>query len=182
MQTTLVYSSRQKMFGYLAASVACGIVGAALWRMDHSSPFALLGITAFVFGTYASGRPLLNRSPRITIDDRGIVDRTLRYGLVEWKDIEGAYLLRKRLFAIAGVVICLQLRDTKKYIDRLPAWVGRRVVRNVRAGATPVTLNLIGVDTEPEKILSMIDEQLMARRLAARPVSALHDVREVRKA
>jgi len=37
------------------------------------------------------------------------------------------------------------------------------VGRNARAGATPVSLNVIGVDTEPEEILSVIDRELDAR-------------------
>ena len=116
-------------------------------------------------------RQLLNRRPRITIDENGIVDRTLRYGLIEWKDIEGAYLLRKPVFGLAAAFICLQLRDTKKYTDRLPPWVRRRVARNTRAGATPVSLNLIGLDAEPEEILSAIDRELYKR--SARGAAAL---------
>jgi hypothetical protein len=151
------------MFRYLGASLAFGIAGAALWRMDNSSPYPWLGFMIFVFGTYASGRQLLNRRPRITIDDRGVIDRTLRYGLIEWNDIDGAYLLRKPVFGIAASFICLQLRDAKKYTDRLPPTARRLVGRNARAGATPVSLNVIGVDTEPEEILSVIDRELHAR-------------------
>jgi len=166
MQPVIVNSSLGQALRYLASAVAFGVVGAALWKMDPSQPFAWLGIMVFVFGTYASGRQLLNGRPRITIDDNGIVDRTLRYGLIEWKDIEGAYLLRKPIFGIAATFICLRLRDTKKYTERLPATARRLVARNARAGGTPVSLNLIGVDMEPEKILGVVDRELYARSAA----------------
>ena len=151
------------MLGYLALALAFGVVGAALWRMDSTSPYAWLGIILFVFGAYASIRQLLNRRPRITIDDKGIVDRTLRYGLVEWNDIEGAYLKRKAIVGFVATFICLQLRDTKKYTDRLPPTARRLAGQNTRAGATPVSLNLIGIDAEPEEILSVIDKEVRAR-------------------
>jgi len=140
-------------------------------NIGTTTPYAWLGIMIFVLGAYASGRQLLNRRPRITIDDKGIVDRTLRYGLIEWKDIESAYLLRKPIFGIDATFICLRLRDTKKYTDRLPPTARRLVGRNARAGGTPVSLNLIGVDTEPEEILSVIDNELRARSEARATVS-----------
>jgi hypothetical protein len=102
MQPIVIRSSRRKMFGYLSLALFCGVVGAALWRMDNSSPYAWLGIILFVFGAYAAGRQLLNSQPRITIDDKGIVDRTLLYGLIEWNDIEGAYVKRKAAIPTSG--------------------------------------------------------------------------------
>lgn len=159
------------MLGYLALALFFGVVGAALWRMDNSSPYAWLGIILFVFGAYASGRQLLNNQARITIDDKGIVDRTLRYGLIEWNDIEGAYVKRKATVGFVATLICLQLRDTKKYTDRLPPTARRLVGRNARAGATPVSLNLIGVDVEPEEILSVIDKEVRARSGAGAEVT-----------
>ena len=168
MQPIVIRSSRRKMLGYLGLALAFGVIGAVLWRMDSSSPYAWLGIILFVFGAYASGRQLLNSRPRITIDDNGIVDRTLRYGLIEWNDIEGAYVKRKATVGFVATFICLQLRDTKKYTDRLPPTARRLVAHNSRPGATPVSLNLIGVDVEPEEILSVIDKQVRAHA-GARP-------------
>ena len=159
------------MLGYLGLALFFGVVGAALWKMDSSSPFAWLGIIVFVFGAYASIRQLLNSRPRITIDDKGIVDRTLRYGLIEWSDIEGAYVKRKAIVGLVATFVCLQLRDTKKYTDRLPPTARRLVGRNARAGATPVSLNLIGVDVEPEVILSVIDKEVRARSGSRAPVT-----------
>ena len=127
-----------------------------LWRIDSSSTWALLCFCIGFLGISTSIRPLLVRGRRITIDDRGIVDHMLRYGVVEWSDIESVSLKKQSLFGLfENTIVILQLRDRKKYIDRLPAYV-RPLVRSV-------FLNLTAIDVKPEEIVGVIDRELSAR-------------------
>jgi hypothetical protein len=100
----------------------------------------------------------------ITIDDRGILDRRLRYGLIEWNDIEGAYLRRYTptgwRTGSGSILLCLQLRDPKKYTDRLPPITRRLVGLNALFGETSVFLNLTGTDAEPEEIVDLIERKV----------------------
>ena len=165
MQPVIVYSSRSKLYRNISTALALGAAGGILWRMNSSSTWALLCICLGFLGISTVVRPLMMRGPRITIDDKGIVDHMLRYGLIEWSDIEGASLKRKSIVGLfANTFMCLQLRDTKKYTDRLPSYVRPLVGLNRTAGGTPVTLNLTGVDAEPEQILNVILRELDARR------------------
>jgi hypothetical protein len=165
MQPILVYSSRPALYRQLGIALAFGAAGALLWRINSSSTLALLGLCLCFIGISTSIRPLLIRGPRMTIDDKGIVDHMLRYGLIEWSDIEGASLRRKGIVGLfVNTLLCLQLRDTKKYTNRLPSYVRPLVGLNKRVGWTTVTLNLTAVDAEPELILVVIDRELYARR------------------
>ena len=159
MQPLIVQPSRKKWLGYLALSLA--FVAAGVWMIatEGSSLLAwectvFFGCTALVFV-----RQLSDRRPRITIDEKGILDRTLRMGVIEWNDIDGAYLKRMP----GATFICLQLRDAKKYTSRLSPRVQRVVALNEKLGATPVSLNLTGVEAKPQEVLDLIETQVRAR-------------------
>ena len=164
MQPIIVYSSRPKLYRQLAIALAIGVVGAELWKVGSSSTLALLGLCLCFAGIATTIRPLLIRGPRMTIDDKGIVDHMLRYGLIDWSDIEGASLRRNGIAGLfPSTLLCLQLRDTKKYTNRLPSYVRPLVGLNKSVGWATVTLNLTAVDVEPEQILGVIDRELHAR-------------------
>lgn len=156
MQPIIAHTSRAKLRRTVGIAFALGISGAMLWRLDSSSTWALLCFCIGFLGISTSIRPLLVRGRRITIDDRGIVDHMLRYGVVEWSDIESVSLKKQSLFGLfENTIVILQLRDRTKYIDRLPAYV-RPLVRSV-------FLNLTAIDVKPEEIVSVIDRELSAR-------------------
>ena len=163
MQPVIVYSSRSKLYRNIGSAFALGAAGILL-RMTGFSTWALLCMCLGFIGISTVVRPLMMRGPRITIDDRGIVDHMLRYGLIEWSDIEGASLKRKSIAELfVNTFMCLQLRNTQKYTNRLPSYVRPLVGLNRSAGGTPVMLNLTGVDVEPEGILNVILRELSAR-------------------
>ena len=167
MQPISIQSSRKKWLGYLILSLP--FIATGLW-MIASDASSLLGWECTIFfGGVALvfTRQLSDRRPRITIDEKGILDRTLRMGVVEWNDIDGAYLKRMP----GATFICLQLRDAKKYTSRLSPRVQRVVALNEKLGATPVSLNLTGVDAKPQDILDLIETQVRARWQASARVA-----------
>jgi hypothetical protein len=102
---------------------------------------------------------LLDRRPRIVIDDRGILDRTLRVGVIEWGDVEGAYLRRIQ----GNPFLCLELRDPEKYTARLSPTLRRVVALNRTLGFTDLSLNLTGVDVAPELVEELVVKELGVR-------------------
>jgi len=96
---------------------------------------------------------------RLVIDDRGIFDRKLKVGVIEWHDIRGAYVDR-----VAGnAFICLELRDSAKYTSRLSP-VRRLIARlNKTFGYTEFSLNLAGTAVDPDRLRQLILDGVAAR-------------------
>ncbi len=91
---------------------------------------------------------LLNPPRRLVITDRGILDRGLRLGWIQWDEIEGAYQPR--------VGDQDRLRLKLRISDRL----SRRLRRRFRRGGVPelmeVNLNLVGSSLSVVEILQRI--------------------------
>jgi hypothetical protein len=162
MQPILIHSARVTWLGYLFSTLVSASIGAALITTNVSSLWGWACIVVSCAGTVATVRQRLDRRPRITIDDNGIVDRRLRYGLIEWDDIQGAYLRRDQV----STFVCLQLRNSKKYTDRLPPMVQRLVGLNAVMGETPVSMDVTGTDTKPEEIVDLIEKEIRTRSSA----------------
>ena len=104
---------------------------------------------------------VFDRRPRIIIDDDGILDRTLKVGLIEWADIEGAFLREN-----AGQpYLCLELRDNDKYTQRLSPLLRRMVSLNRALGFTDVSVNLVGTDVRPEQVEELVRKEIEVRAL-----------------
>src|SRR5262249_16643552 len=95
---------------------------------------------------------LIDTRPRLVIDDKGVYFRPLKMGVLPWTDIEDAYVnsINQQLF------ICLQLRDTEKYLSKLSP-LGRSLCSvNVALGFTPISLTLTGLDVDPYLLCDLI--------------------------
>ncbi len=89
---------------------------------------------------------LLNPPRRVVIDERGILDRSLRVGWIRWDDIEGAYQPTS-----VDQTLSLRLRPDHRVARRL-----RRTRRAGHDGAVEVYVNLSGTDVSPLEILQLI--------------------------
>lgn len=110
-------------------------------------------------------REIFDSRPRIVVDDHGIFDRTLRVGIIEWQDIERAYLN-----SVAGnAYISLVLTDPEKYLQRAVGWQRKLARLNKHFGAEALNINLQGVDQSPNEIYAVVSERLVNRGIATDP-------------
>jgi len=160
MKTIEIKSSRGKYFALLFGAI--GFVAGGAFILLIGGP-KLIGWASIIF--FGAGIPLsiwqiLDRRPRLKIDDTGIVDRTLGVGKIAWEDIEGAFVK-----SIQGNdFICLNLRNNKKYTDKLSSVKKAMISANEKLGFTPISLNLSGVDTNANEILELIMKTIEAKR------------------
>ena len=92
---------------------------------------------------------LLNPPPRLVVNERGILDRSLRIGWIRWNDIEGAYQPHA-LDDTLSIRLCPDGRTS------------RRLRRRRTSGSTDTVdlkLDLAGTDMSAVEIL----QQIMAR-------------------
>lgn len=115
----------------------------------------ILGTTLVVgFGILAvvAARAVLDRRPRLVIDDSGIADRTLGLGTIPWTAIRAARPFAQRNFP----VLCLELHDAAGWTRRLSPL--RRVLarRQERLGLTPFVVNLLGTRIDPARVAELV--------------------------
>ena len=92
---------------------------------------------------------LLNPPRRVVIDERGILDRSLRVGWIRWDDIEGAYQPTS-----VDQTLSLRLRPDHRVARRLRRT--RRAGPDDHDGTVNVYVNLSGTDVSPLEILQLI--------------------------
>ena len=102
---------------------------------------------------------LVDRRPRIVIDDNGVLDRTLKVGIINWEDIRSAFLKR----SAGQPFICLDLVDPGKYTGRLSPLVRGMVQLNHKLGFTDLSLNLGGTEVNPDQVLELMNKEIASR-------------------
>ncbi|EEF59692.1 STM3941 family protein [Pedosphaera parvula] len=95
---------------------------------------------------------LLDRRPRLIINDEGIFDRTLRIGWIPWAEIEGAY---KKSIASQDF-ICLKLKKPQKFLKNASDLQKALIAANQQLGCEPINLNLSGIHGQTDQILELI--------------------------
>ena len=123
---------------------------------------ALLGWTTIVF--FGACIPILilqfiNTNARLIIDDEGVIDRTLGVGKIPWNEITGAYLKTIQTNAF----ICLNLRNNETYTDKLNPVKKAMLAMNEKLGFTPISLNLVGTNVEPEQVLEVVLKMIQTK-------------------
>ena len=113
-------------------------------------PFGVLGFTLI--------RELLDRRPKITIDETGIRDRGNAFGLIEWDDITGAY--RGRF--LSRSIVFLQIRNPAKYNDRLSPL--RHLLRQGAQAWLPMSVS--GTQGDAQQIVDIIEAEVRRRWMA----------------
>jgi len=156
----VVIAASSKRWLVLLLGASCFVVVGVLLVVSARGPLVgwlnivFFGGCGIVFALQA-----FDRRPRIVIDDRGIFDRTLRVGTIDWADIRRVSLKRSQ----GQAFICLDLADPPKYTQRLSPLLRRIVQLNRKLGFTDLSLNLVGTTVSPERV-----EELLTKELALR--------------
>ena len=118
-----------------------------------------LTILFFGAGIPLFARQLLDSRPRLVIDEQGILDRTLKVGVIPWTEITGA-----RLETITGnTFVCLEVRDPAIFTRQFGA-VRRALTSGNRAlGFADLNLNLSGLPVRGEEVLALIRRRCASR-------------------
>jgi len=156
-------------FGLLLLA-SLGFVASAVVALRRAPDQALLAWSTIVFFGGGAGVllwELLDRRPRLVIDEQGILDRTIGVGLIRWEDIEGAHVK-----SLSGNdFICLELRDPQAYLGR-PGRRGRlmRAMRsaNQALGFTEFNVNLTGLPVGVAEVFELVVKRLEAGDRLAR--------------
>jgi hypothetical protein len=97
---------------------------------------------------------IFDKRPRITIDAAGITDRPNRVGLIEWDDI---IIEQTTVVNINNnLSIGLKLRDSKKYLSRMPKAFRALGAVDKAVLTADLHLNLGGTDSSPDKFTEMM--------------------------
>jgi len=153
MMPLVIVSSRITYVWYLLIALTF-VLGGALMVREHGHDawvgwmcMAFFGMCAVIFI-----RQIIDTRPRLVIDDKGVMDRTLGLGVIPWSEMKGA-----RLKSIHGQdFVCLELRNMDRWLDRLPPLKRRLASTNVVVGFAPINLNLSGVNADAGRILQII--------------------------
>lgn len=179
MQRVVIPLSKSKMVFLLL--IACAFVALGWWMFARdaaeieaqrrfNSPLFVHGVGLFnmvFFGLagIAMSRKILDSSPALIVDDRGLTDNTSAFsaGFVPWSDITGfevRQIQRQR-------VLYVRLKDPEKYIARFSP-VRRALFRaSQRLGASPVTLTSSSMAIGFDEMVTLVNRGLTAHRLDA---------------
>ena len=133
------------------------VIGGMLMLGEVDAPRIVAWSSIIFFGGCAlvAVREMVDRRPRIVVDDRGILDRTLRVGVIEWRDIVHLQLW--------GDFVCLELRDPAKYTSRLSPLFRRLAALNRAIDFPELSLNLIGTRVDRGRFTELLQKELAVR-------------------
>ena len=161
MTPIILKSSRLKYVALLI--VACGFVaGGVFILLTGKVGAAWIGwMNIAVFGACIPVFvwQIIDSRPRLTIDAKGILDRTLGVGLIPWSEITGAYLRSVQ----GNYFVCLELRNPEPWLGRLSPIKRALTSANKALGFTALNLNLIGVAVDPVQVLELILKTVASR-------------------
>ena len=161
MEKLIIKNARWKHVLLLIASVAFVVAGVAM--VIEGNWFGWVGITFFGAGALVFVWQIVDERPRLVIDERGVLDRTLGVGWIDWLDIEAA-----RVMSIAGNdFIALELRNPEKYWVRLSNVKRAMASANRRLGFSDFNLNLSGVEAKTEEVFELLMKFCARARLDA---------------
>lgn len=135
-------------------------VAAAIYFWEPGSKF--IGVVTFIFfggGSLVALYQVLDRRPRLILSERGVMDRTMRIGTIDWDDV-----ISSRLISIFGTkFIALRLKNPNKYLKRRK---GKRLEgelnRTLGFGEQNIFLGVL--DMKPEKIFSIVEKRISENR------------------
>lgn len=106
----------------------------------------------FGLGLIVFLRQIFDARPRIVVDERGIFDRTLSVGIIEWQDIEHA----RPNSVVGNPFISIRLTDPEKYLERAMNSQKKLARLNKYLGAETININLSGINESPAEILAVV--------------------------
>ncbi|MFZ5638983.1 MAG: STM3941 family protein [Pseudomonadota bacterium] len=149
-----LYPARLRYWALLL--LACGFVALGAFLLvagdDDARSVAILCILFFGACALTFVWQIVDRRPRLILDDVGVFDRTLRVGRIPWSDIEDAYSasIHRQDF------VCLILRDEAQWVAKLPPLQRRLVAANRALGFSGLNLNLSGLEADASTVLALI--------------------------
>jgi hypothetical protein len=155
--------SRGRLALLLLVALAFVFGGVFILLVGHDLRATLTGWSSIVFfGACAAVFvvQLLDARPRVVIDDAGVFDRSLRVGVIPWREILGAEVRE----AAQNRFIALRLRDPHKFTSRLGAVHRGLAQTNTALGFEPLNLNLSAVDAYAYALAELIGKQAELRR------------------
>ncbi len=125
------------------------------------------GVILFGFGLFIFLRQIFDSRPRIIVDESGIFDRTLSVGVIEWQDIEYAYLNS----VVGNPFISLHLTNPEKYLERAMNSQKKLARLNKYLGAETININVSGINKSPDDILAVVLEHILHHKIEAHKLS-----------
>lgn len=161
MAPVIIHASRRKLALLLLGAVVFVVLG--FWIIDAKPDKAWAGWLSIVFcglGIPVFLWQILDRRPRIVIDEQGITDRTLGVGTIAWADIENAERASITIRGQEMEYIGLHLRNTETYLQK--ASPGRRpALESGRMfSLAPFSLSLHGTDANRVELLRLILDRI----------------------
>lgn len=149
----VVRNSRRQYILLLLACVAfCGIGARLIASGDRSCatwvPLALFGGP----GIPTAVRQLVDRRPRLVLDREGVMDRTLKVGVIPWAEIEDAQLVSM----FGQEFIALSLRDPTMFTERWSPFWKKLAAVNRRLAGSELNVNLSGLPIRGPEVLKFI--------------------------
>ena len=95
-----------------------------------------------------------SKAPIIILDERGVFDRRLKVGVIEWEDIR-----RIKSYSLSGAeYISLELHNTTKYASRRPFWL--TAISQVQRvfGMTSIAISTNGLDVDHATLVQWLHE------------------------
>lgn len=155
----VVRSSPWRYALLLVPSVAFVAMGAVLVTRTPHAVVGWLNLGFFGLCTVVFLWQIVDRRPRLVIDERGVFDRTLGVGIIPWSEIVAveARAILDRPF------VMLTLRDPALFTRRLSP-LRRSLTRGNRAlGFEAVNLNLSGLSVGAAQVVARLQSGLAAR-------------------
>ena len=159
MPLLVVHTSKAKWSAFLVLALA--FIALGLWLALSGNSVLVGWLNVAFFGSCATMfvRQLIDRRPRIVVDDAGVTDNTLRVGCIEWGDIRGTELR----YVQGNAFLSLDLRDPAKYVSRLSPTMQRLTKTNKALGFTELSVNLAGIKANPEEVAKSISDEVTRR-------------------
>ena len=139
-----------------------GFVAAGIFLLATGKNLLASWMSIIFFGACALviGHQLFSTGPRLVIDQRGVYDQTLGVGVIPWDRIESASVWRVHSTSFIGLEV-LQIED---FLRRLSPIKRKLVDLNQKLGYPSLSINLTGLDADPDAICELILKQVEARR------------------
>ena len=107
-----------------------------------------------------------SKAPIITLDERGVFDRRLKVGVIEWDDIR-----RMKSYSLSGAeYISLELHNTKKYVSRRPLWLGAISQVQRVFGMTSIAISTNNLDVDHATLVQLLHQGCGTEGVEARIV------------
>jgi hypothetical protein len=143
---------------YLAVVPFAVLVAALGFLLFERSHYKGLGIILIAFAAvmpmfvWASTEDELG----LELNDQGLFDRRLGMGLIPWSDVSEAHLVSK----YGHDFVCLRLRDSEKYVHKLPENKKKVVLANHELGFRTFNIEISRLNMNKYDILNLIHKQI----------------------